>query len=264
MRRASTCLALLAVAALGLPAVASSAAGTSTGTNTATFKPTFVPIKKFPGTGNIAGAGTAVHTVFNIASTAPPGATGQSIPSQLKTVTVRLPKGFGVHLSAFSSCSADVLSNTGPQACPKNSIATPIGVGHIEAPLGSSIIQEDGTIQGFVAPGGGLNFYLNGTAPISAQLVSQGSFQSDSGPFGQKIVVTVPDIASVPGAPNASTTHIDLLVGAAIKKGKKTIYGATVPKSCPKGGFKWEADITYADGTSSTSPATSPCPKKKK
>ncbi|HST55001.1 MAG TPA: hypothetical protein VLJ42_03775 [Solirubrobacteraceae bacterium] len=252
------------MAAISLPAVASAAAGTTTGTNTATFKPTFVPIKKFSGTGNILGAGTAVHTVFNIGSTAPPGATGQSIPSQLKTVTVRLPKGFGVHLSSFSSCAATLLQDSGPEACPKNSIATPPGIGHIEAPLGSSIIQEDGSIQGFVAPGGGLNFYLNGTAPISAQLVSQGSFQSDSGAFGKKIVVTVPDILSVPGAPNASTTHIDLLVGSAIKKGKKTIYGATVPKKCPSGGFKWEADITYADGTSTTSPAVSPCPKKKK
>ena len=52
MRRASTCLAVLGLAALGLPAAASAAP-------TVTFKATAIPIPGFPHTGNILGAGAA-------------------------------------------------------------------------------------------------------------------------------------------------------------------------------------------------------------
>ncbi len=57
MRRASTCLALLGLAVLGLSATASAAP-------TITLKAEAVPIPGFPHTGNILGAGTAFKAEY--------------------------------------------------------------------------------------------------------------------------------------------------------------------------------------------------------
>src|SRR5213080_4039649 len=62
MRRASICVALFGLALLGL-------AGTASATPTVTLKAEAVPIKGFPHTGNIYGAGAAVKAVINIKGT---------------------------------------------------------------------------------------------------------------------------------------------------------------------------------------------------
>ena len=62
MRRASTCLALIGLAVIGLSATASAAP-------TITLKARAVPIPGFPGTGNILGAGADLKTEFTISGT---------------------------------------------------------------------------------------------------------------------------------------------------------------------------------------------------
>ena len=61
-----------------------------------------------------------------------------------------------------------------------------------------------------------------------------------------------------------STESINLVVGAAYKKGKKTVYYGTVPKKgqCPKGGFPVKAELTFQTGETVTVTTKSPCPKK--
>jgi hypothetical protein len=74
-------------------------------------------------------------------------------------------------------------------------------------------------------------------------------------------VVSIPEIPTVPGAPNASVTAINVKVGAALKKAKKTIYLGLVPKKCPKGGFPWKTELTFESGQTVTSTSTTKCPK---
>src|SRR4029077_5433200 len=67
MRRASTCLAVLALAVLALPSLASAAP-------TVTLKAVAAPTPKpgggnWPGTGNIYGAGAAVEAEYHISGT---------------------------------------------------------------------------------------------------------------------------------------------------------------------------------------------------
>ena len=69
-------------------------------------------------------------------------------------------------------------------------------------------------------------------------------------------------VDSVPGAPPVSTESINLKVGAAYKKGKKTISYGTVPKKCPKGGFPLKSELTFATGETVTAEYKAPCPKK--
>jgi hypothetical protein len=254
MRRASTCLALLGLAVLGLPAAASAAP-------TVVFSPTVIPIPKFPGTGNILGAGAGVEAKFSINGTESTG----GVPSQLRKVVVDLPTGTKINPNGFTKCAASTLEASGPEGCPKSSIASPVGHATVEAPIGGTTVAVTATLQAFLSPNGGLNFYANSSAPISAQIISVGAFVSAEAGYGPKIVVEVPAIPTVPGAPNASIVAIDVKVGAALKKGKKVVSYGTLPSKCTKSkGLRWKTELTFESGETSTALAKTVCPKKKK
>ena len=57
----------------------------------------------------------------------------------------------------------------------------------------------------------------------------------------------MPLVESVPGALDASVKQINVQVGAAYKKGKKTVYYITVPKKCPKGGFPLKSVMEFGN-----------------
>lgn len=253
MRRVSTTLALLALAIFSLPTVASA-------------KPTVklvakaVPIPGFPHTGNILGAGAAVEFKISIQGTE---ATG-GVPSQLTEVKSYLPAGVKLHPQGFVTCSPATLENVGPSGCPKKSQASPVGSAAVVDPIGGELVRENATVQAFFAPGGQLQFYSNAAAPISAQLiVSTGHFINARRPYGPEFVAPVKLVDSVPGAPPVSTESVNIKVGAAYKRGRKTIYYGTVPKSCPRGGFPGKVELTFATGETATATYKAPCPKKR-
>jgi hypothetical protein len=252
MRRASICLALLGLAVLGLPAVSSAAP-------TITVVAKAVPIAGFPGTGNILGAGAAVEAKYTIKGTESTG----GVPSQITGVNFYLPAGTKINPTGFVTCAPATLENIGPSGCPKKSQASPVGTAAVVDPIGGELVKENATLQGFFAPGGGLEFYANAASPISAQLlVAKGSFSPASAPYGLKFSAAVQIVDSVPGAPPVSTEAFNIKVGAAYKKGKKTISYGTLPKKCPKGGFPVKTEITFATGEVSTATYKAPCPKK--
>jgi hypothetical protein len=252
MRRASTCLALLGLAVLGLSATAS-----ATPTVTLVAKP--VPIPGFPGTGDKLGAGAAVEVKYTMKGTESTG----GVVSQLTHVNFYLPAGTKLHPQGFVTCKPETLENIGPSGCPKKSQASPIGSAGVVDPIGGEDVRENATVQGFFAPGGGLEFYANAASPISAQLIaSTGNFTTASAPFGPEFTGEVKLIDSVPGAPPVSTESINLKVGSAYKQGKKTISYGTLPKTCPSGGFPVKSELTFATGETVTASYKVPCPKK--
>jgi hypothetical protein len=254
MRRASTCLALLALAAFALPAFAAAAP-------TVTLQAKAVPIPGFPGTGNHLGAGAAVEAKFTI--TGHEVSSLGNVPSQLTGVNFFLPKGTKLTTKGFVTCPEATLINVGPEGCPKKSIASPIGTAGVVDPLGSSLVEENAELQAFFAPGGGLFFYVNAASPISAQLIAgKGHFTTAAAPYGPELVTSVELIQTLPGAPPVSTTSINIKVGSAFKKGKKTTYYGTLPKTCPKGGFPAKAELKFATGETVTVTTKAPCPKK--
>jgi hypothetical protein len=261
MRRASTCLALLGLAVLmSLPAVSSASTCSTAGPcPTVTVAAKAVPIPGFPGTGNILGAGAAVEVKYAIKGTESTG----GVVSQLTGVNFYLPKGTKLHPQGFVTCSPATLENIGPSGCPKKSQASPIGSAGVVDPIGGELVKENATVQAFFAPGGGLQFYANAASPISAQLLAAtGHYVSASGLYSEEFVSEVKLIQSVPGAPPVSTESINLKVGAAYKKGKKTISYGTLPKKCPKGGFPIKTELTFATGAVVTAEYKAPCPKK--
>ncbi len=254
MRRASIFLALLGLAVLGLPVAASAAPKV-------TLKAKAVPIKGFPGTGNIYGAGAAVEAHIRISGTEGIG----GVPSPLTHINFYLPYGSKINSKGFVTCPPATLENVGPKGCPKKSQASPLGSANVAQKIGSETVKELATIQAFFAPGGGLQFYTNAEAPISAQLIAgTGHYITAKKPYGPQLTSEVKLIYTLPEAPPVSTESINLVVGAAYKKGKKTVYYGTMPKKgqCPKGGFPLKAQLTFQTGETATVTTKAPCPKK--
>ncbi len=257
MRRASTCLVVLGLAVLGLSATASAAP-------TITLKGEAVPIPGFPHTGNILGAGTAFKAVYTISGTEYGG-----FPAPLIGVKFYGPAGAKLSPQGFATCSPTVIETKGPGPCPKGSIAGPKGSASGVVSFGTERVSETLSVQPFFAPGGNLEFFADGTSPVSIELLSKGSVVSTSPPFGPTVTATVPLVETVPGALDGSAKEISVVVGAAYKKGGKTHYYLTVPKKCPKGGFPLKTIMEFGNVSNPKEPGEkaeaiykAPCPKK--
>ena len=196
MRRTSTCLgAMLGLALLAMPAAASAAP-------TVTFKAVAIPIPGFPHTGNILGAGAALKIEFKIKGTE----YDEGHPPPLIGVNVRFPSGSKLHPQGFPTCSPTALKEIGEPAigtaaCPKRSLLTfpvskpqPIGENAAHEILanesyGLGVVkigngpppEEKTRVQGFFAPGGGLEFFTKGVTPTLLEFISPGKVTNSSG-----------------------------------------------------------------------------------
>ena len=191
--------------------------------------------------------GAAVEANFSIEGSGY-GATPQKpeggIPP-LAAVNFFLPAGAKINSAGFPTCSEASLKNTGPSAC-KKAVASPVGNALGEVSFGAERVPENATLQAFFGPNKSLLFYVQGSSPVSLEFVSTGTYvNSGQAPYGLELKSTVPAIATVPGAPLASTKTINVKVGAAIKKGKKLISYGTLPSKCPKGGFPVKAELIF-------------------
>ncbi len=239
MRRASTCVAVLALALMALTGVASAAP-------TVTFKAEAVPITGYPHTGNILGAGAAVKAEYTISGTEYGG-----FPPPLVGVNFYLPTGAKLHPAGFTTCPLATLepAGRGPSACPKGSAAGPVGHALGIVSFGTERVPEETTIESFYAPGGGLEFFTSGHAPVSLEILSKAHYVNLGGGegFGPKLIAEIPLVSTVPGAQYASVESISVKAGSARgpKDPKKAIYYGRVPKKCPKGGFPIKSEMIF-------------------
>lgn len=268
MRRASTCLAVMGLALMGLTGVASA-------TPEVTFKAEAVPIPGYPETGNIYGAGAAVQAEYTIKGTEYVGS-----PPPLAGINFYLPKGTKLHTAGFKTCPLSELEPTGkgPTGCPKTSHAGPTGEALGYVSLGGERVHESISIESFYAPGGGIEFFAFGHSPVNLEILSKGHYLNlgGAGGFGPELETEIPLVASVPGAPYASTETIKVKAGSAYgpkvkpsHKGKKPVYYGTVPKKgqCPKGGFKIKTEVIFAEvgglpRQTVTKEYAAPCPRR--
>ncbi|HEV2944516.1 MAG TPA: hypothetical protein VGX26_05340 [Solirubrobacteraceae bacterium] len=251
LRGAFTCFALLVLALALLAPVAASAAPA------VTFKSTALPIPGFPGTGDILGAGTEVEVESTITGTEYGG-----FPSPLVLLTIDSPAGTKVDSNGFATCAQAVLEADGPRGCPKKSRAGPVGEGLGIVSFGHEQVREKVSIQGFFAPGNTLIFFVDGTTPTSLEIIEKAHWVSGPAPFGPEAIVELPLVETVPGALDASILSFKVTVGAAYKKGKKTVSYITLPKKCPRGGFLLKSQFKFYSGESTTVTYKPPCPKK--
>ena len=250
LRRTSTALTVLGLVVLGLSATASAAP-------TFVFKLTAVPIPGFPHTGDILGAGAVIQGTGMISGTEYGGS-----PPPLIGAKFYAPAGTKVHPQGFATCAPTVIEQSGPGPCSKQSIAGPKGSASGVVSFGTERVEETASVQPFFAPSGNLEFFVDGTTPVSLEILAKGYIVNSSPPFGPEFIGEVPLIESVPGALDASFEKGTIGVGAAYKQGKKTISYITVPKKCLKGGWPVKVELSFLGGATAEASYKIPCPRK--
>jgi hypothetical protein len=248
----STVLAMLGLAVLGLSVSASASAAP-----TFTLKVAAVPIPGFPGTGDILGAGTALQIEGRISGTEYGG-----FPPPLTEIRFFAPAGAKLHPQGFAVCAPSTIEASGPGACPRQSAAGPKGSAGGVVSFGTERVHETVSVQPFFAPSGNLEFYVDGTTPVSIEILGTGHVVSSAPPFGEEFFGEVPLIETVPGALDASAEEGTVRIGGAYKQGKKTISYLTVPKKCPQGGFSVKGELSFLGGATAEAAYKIPCPRK--
>lgn len=254
MRSASLRLTLAFLGSLGVagftqpsPAVAVPAA---------TFTIRALAIPGFPGTGDILGAGAVLQGTAKISGTEYGGA-----PPPLLGVKFYAPAGAVLDSHGFATCSPAVLEQSGPQMCPRRSVAGPKGFAIGTVSFGGERVPERASVQPFFAPGGGLTAFVDGTTPVLVEVLAKARLaRSSAPPFGPELTGEIPLIETVPGALDASVEEGTVSVGAAYKLRGRTVAYITLPKKCPSGGWPTKAEASFLGGATVQATYTMPCP----
>jgi hypothetical protein len=196
-------------------------------------------------------------------------------PSALTEVEVRYPQDLGFALSGLglAVCSASKVEAGGASGCPANSI---MGRGRAvaELRLGPQLVTESASISIARAPDQeghiALLLYAVGPTPVNTQILSPAQLLPTSPPFGGRLNVEVPVIASVPGAPAIAIASMHMTLGPQGLTYYERVDGSTLaytprgilmPTTCPRGGFHFAAKFSFLDGSSELAGDVVRCPK---
>jgi hypothetical protein len=250
MRRGFVALVPVMLAMLGVAGIAAAAPSV-------TLKVKALPIPGFPGTGNVLGAGADVEVQVTIS-----GKEYGGYPSPLTGIDLYSPSGSKIASTGFATCADAILEADGGAGCPKRSSAGPPGVGLGVVAFGGQPVPEKVSIESFFAPGGGLTFLVEGRTPSYFQVLEKARWVNASPPYGQEVIVEVPLVETAPGANDASVTSFTVQVGAAYKRGKRTVSYFTQPTKCPRGGFPAKLEMKFLSGEIATVTDSVPCPRR--
>jgi hypothetical protein len=208
----------------------------------------------------------------NVFGSATIGSTNLPVPSPLSHVNVYGPAGVTLNLEGTGTCTAAALENVGPAACPADSKAG-FGGGEGAYEIAKEIIHENYTLDFFLGdnrPGHvTLLIYLNGSTPVSIQLVFTATVLQGPKPYGLGFSLNVPPIKTLPEASDASAISSFLTLGANnvayYKKvhGKRKLFhvkGIVTPKRCPRGGWPVATQFSFEDGSTVMATSKIPCP----
>lgn len=238
-------------------------AGTATATETAKFHVSFFPYKL--------GATTTIRIDAKF------GTTSGQPPGPLTNFDMRIPASLELINSTLglAVCQPGKLADVGLPACPVNA---QIGTGSaaVIAPFGPELLGENAEISIFMAPPVGEDIgvvlFVEGRSPILAQLIFPGVVLVGSRSVGETLNTTLPLTPTLPGAPDAAVIGMKLNIGPEHLTYYKRVHGRRVgyspegialPKTCPRGGFPFVADMTFQDGTHLTVPTPVPCPTRR-
>ncbi len=185
------------------------------------------------------------------------------IPEAISKSVLHLPVGLQLSDNHIATCTRAKLVAHGAKGCAADS-----QIGHGDAlasiQLGAVPESEEATLSAFIGPiengNPTIEILAEGYTPLERRIILTGTVLPDSAPYGNKLVITVPAIPTIPLEPNASTISFSLTIGS--PKHSKAHAAATVsiPKHCPAGGFPFLDEFTFASGASTQAHTTSPCP----
>jgi hypothetical protein len=197
---------------------------------------------------------------FGFSLSAPPG----QVPPPITQIQLRYPRNLGIDLSGLglATCTAQILTASGPRACPPDSVMG-YGVVHTGIVLGSTIITENAPITILRAPYSSnsnlaLLFYAEGTKPVSTDTVFSGLLVPALVPFGGQVNIGVPLVETLPGAPYISVIRLRATLGPNDVTYYEQVAGVTLaykprgillPPRCPRGGFQFAAEFAFVNGS---------------
>jgi hypothetical protein len=211
--------------------------------------------------GHQLGAGTSMHFGFTTSE----GAGG--LPQLPTEAVIHLPQGTHIaslaHLPKSDVCSSNILEAVGygPSACPKGSHAGPVGVAHLEAPVGGHLRTVKVPVYPIIDKVGLFSLLLLAPAPFPSDVATLLPYAPGGSPE-----LVLRDFGALEVSPGVRSSILDysITLGAnlKVKRGGRNVTQPliTMPKSCPKGGFVWRTDFSYWEGSDTTAQATSPCP----
>jgi hypothetical protein len=183
------------------------------------------------------------------------------VPAPVRRLVLRFPAGLGLDVPDLRTCSAARLRSHGARGCPSQSA---IGAGRalLETRTGPQPLTENVSLQAFIGPPRNLEPTLEilgqGYTPLDERVVFTGITLPDRAPYGERLVMALPPIPTLPLEPDASIVDFSLRIGTrAPRAGANAVI---VPARCPAGGFPFAAEFTYADGSTGTALTTAPCP----
>jgi hypothetical protein len=233
-------LALIVSATLPAPAYAGTLA---------TIRPSFLPDRL--------GARTAFTLAFGLS-----GVEGEP-PPPLHGVVVHLPAGLRLDFSGVSSCSKARLQAHGAAGCAGGSL---LGRGRavLELHPASQTITEEATLTAFRGPEErgrpAILILSQGYTPLEERTVITGVLAPDAPRYGLRLAMSTPRVPTLQGEPDASMGSFSLTLGAGAGRAAHPAAAITVPGSCPRGGFPFAADFTFADRSTARASATARCP----
>ncbi len=214
------------------------------------------------------GHGTTIR--FMVQIHAPEG----RVPSPLTSLELRYPGDLGVAASGLglSTCTPSKLELLGPEGCPADS-RMGRGSALTEIPIGPEIVQESASIAIVRAPEQeghlALLFYADSEDPVETQIVFPGVLLSNPLSSDESILLNVPLVPSLPGAPDVAVVTLSADLGPQgltyyeHTNGHLVAYrpqGILLPSHCPHAGFAFSATFAFLDGSHTSAHNAVPCP----
>jgi hypothetical protein len=204
-------------------------------------------------------------------------------PATLHRIELRFPDGFGISTSGLgiAPCrppaaviEAIVLPDTGGLAgCSPNAV---IGRGRALADVRIDTmtipeLTDVSVLTGSVIGARRLRliYYIDGRHPFAARLVFAGTLSEARPPWGGTISLVVPSIPTLPSGATLALRRIRVAIGENVvyhrREGRRRIAyrprAVAVPATCPRRGFRFQAQLVFADGYRTSSDAIVPCPR---
>jgi hypothetical protein len=268
-RRRGAALAVLATVGVlaglvagGPPAVARSAAGP-------------VRVSAAFDRGAALGAATALDVDLRLdparLTTAPLTEVRFEYPQSLGLISSGL--GLATCTRPASDFAQVLIEASGLGGCPLNSV---MGYGTARAIVrlvGGQAIPEYATVTLLAGPivhgRLGLVVYVDGERPFGAKLAFAGEVRGAPAPYGGALAVRMPVAPGLSGLATVSLVDLRITIGShAIRyherRGGRTVsyrpQGIGLPTSCPRHGFRFRAEVAFADGSRRSARSTTPCP----
>jgi hypothetical protein len=210
------------------------------------------------------GEPTTVTFALNIDP--PPEAT----PPPLSQIDFSYPGNLGFATSGLglAACDPARLQAEGGQACPANSRMGG-GSATVEVVFGAEVIDEHVVLELFAAPSPDgyvhLAIVARGKEPVEARIVITGVL------LAGELQISVPVVPGLPGAPDVAIKQIRASLGGPLTyyeqvHGHLVAYrpkGIGLPDSCPRGGWRLGARLSFRNGQQSRAGTVIACPRRR-